>query len=65
MDLEFTVADVQSGAWIKLREHYEAKLVDLRHQNDALNLDEKLRSYLVGRIEEIKSLLRLDPKATL
>lgn len=64
MGLEFHASDLQSGAWIKLREYYEAKLADLRKQNDALNMDEKTRSYLVGRIQEIKELLGHDPKAS-
>lgn len=62
--LKITEADLQSSLWFKIRAYYELQLADLRKQNDSLNIDEKTRSYLVGRIHENKTLLEHDPKAT-
>lgn len=65
MIADLKAGDLHSGAWIQLRAAYEARLHDLRRQNDALNIEDKRRYFLLGQIEEIKELLRHDPQAAL
>lgn len=58
MKVEFLESDFTSPTWLRLKEHLEARLKDLRAQNDGrLDADETAR--MRGRIFEIKAFLAL------
>lgn len=51
--------DTAQPLWAKLRTHYEAKLAQLRAQNDDPGKDPIKTAALRGRIAEVKALLAL------
>lgn len=58
-----TPHELQDPIWLRLKEHYQARLADLRKQNDSAKLNEIETARLRGRIEECKKFLSLsDPK---
>jgi len=50
--------DFDSATWAKLIQHYEARLMQLRIQNDN-TMSKKQRYQLIGQIAEVKYLLNL------
>jgi hypothetical protein len=59
-----TKEDFATPTWLRLKEHCEARIAELRLSNDkSLGVDETAR--LRGRIAEVKSLLALDQPAKL
>lgn len=53
-------SDRASSTWLRLRTHFQARLDKLRQENDAIHLSESDRHRLLGRIQEVKDLLKLD-----
>jgi hypothetical protein len=51
--------DRQSAVWLRLRAHYEARLLLLRSSNDG-NLSAEQTAKIRGRIAEVKALLALE-----
>lgn len=61
--MNFTYEELHSSLWVKLTEHYEARLQLLRAKNDnALNPEET--SKLRGRIAECRFFLALPQDKT-
>jgi hypothetical protein len=54
-----TPHDKASSAWVRIKQHLEARLVTLRTQNDK-TMPEAETENLRGRIAEVKELLALD-----
>ncbi len=61
-DLELTAAEKESGLWRKLKGYYEARLDQLRQQNDSRMPDAE-RAVLIGKIEEVKLFIQHDQDA--
>ena len=57
-ELVFTIQDRHSPLWLRLQEHFESRLQQLRCKND-LVMFEAERNKLLGQITEIKAFLRL------
>lgn len=57
----FEAIDFNTQQGVQIRLWLEAKLQDLREQNDAQNLDAVATAHLRGRIAEIKGLLATAP----
>jgi len=53
-----STSDRQSGLWLKLVKHMEARMTVLRAQNDG-DHDERKTALLRGRIAELKGLIAL------
>ena len=51
--------DRQSAVWMRLKEHYEARLTLLRSSNDG-SITAEQTAKLRGRIAEVKALLNLE-----
>lgn len=51
--------ELDNPLWLKLKAHYEARLAELRIQNDSPNMTAEQTAALRGRIAEIKETLRL------
>lgn len=51
--------DRLNPVWVRLKQHYEARLQALRVQNDR-PMDEGKRNIQIGRIQEVLALLDLD-----
>jgi len=51
--------DRQSAVWLRLKEHYEARLTLLRSSNDG-QLTAEQTAKIRGRIAEVKALLSLE-----
>ena len=63
--MDFTPADRESITWLKVKDHYTAKLESLRRRNDG-KMSEADRNFLIGQIFEITALLSLEkPKVTI
>lgn len=54
-----TQADRQSQVWLKLAEHLEQKLKNLRGKNDGEDLDQIQTAHIRGQIKLAKGLLDL------
>ena len=52
-------ADRNSGLWRRLASYLEARLEELRRQNDNSHLDERQTASLRGRIAQVNELLAL------
>lgn len=62
--MKLTYEERHSALWIKLNEHFEARLQLMRAKNDAaLNAEETSR--LRGRIAELKGFLALSQDETI
>lgn len=57
-----TPGEAQSELWQKIKKHLDARLLQLRAQNDT-SLDLAKTQKLRGRIEEVKHLVALDKPA--
>ncbi len=55
--------DLQSPAWLKLKEHLEARLVERREYNDGQTLNDVETAGIRGEIKEIKRILRISESA--
>lgn len=53
--------DFQSAAWKRFKRDLEARLAELRAQNDKLTNDENTTTAIRGRIAEVKRILSLEP----
>lgn len=61
--MNFTYEELHSSLWVKLTEHYEARLQLLRQKNDnVLSAEETAR--LRGRIAEVRAILALPQDKT-
>lgn len=61
--MNFTYEELHSSLWVKLTEHYEARLQLLRSKNDnVLPAEETAR--LRGRIAEVRAILALPQDKT-
>lgn len=51
--------DFQTNAWKRLERDMQARLQELREQNDGLAIDETKTALIRGRIDEVKRILGL------
>lgn len=58
--MKLTQAEANSPLWDKLRQHFEARLAELRAKNDSDLLDAIKTSHLRGRLASVKEILALD-----
>ena len=61
--MNFTYEELHSSLWVKLTEHYEARLQLLRAKNDN-NLTPEETSRLRGRLAEVRAILALPQDKT-
>lgn len=57
-------ADFNEGVWTRLQKHVEARIAELRAQNDGLSLTNDKTLVIRGRIDELKELLALRKRST-
>lgn len=61
--MKLSPSDIQSSLWMRMKEHYEARLKSLREKNDG-RLDVETTARVRGRIATCKEILALgDPQA--
>ena len=58
--LKLNQIEASTPLWHLLRAHYEARLANLRGQNDNPNNDPTKTAFLRGQIAEVKALLTID-----
>lgn len=56
---DITEADRRSPVWRKIEKHIEARMTELRGNNDAISLAERDTAVIRGRLAELKNLLAL------
>lgn len=56
---DLTEAERRSVLWRKITRHAEARIAELRGNNDAISLSERDTAAIRGRIGELKNLLAL------
>lgn len=54
--------DINSQAWVHIKDYYQRRLQHLREQNDGVGSIES-KALIAGRIAEVKELLALDSPA--